>query len=253
VIVALLWLAQIITVAARATAPATPPAVAQLAPAAVLQRYAAALAKLKEPHVISFDYTLEQSGARTLSQTHRVFRSGSDERDELLIFDGKPSRPPKVRIFRGRRNRYTVALLAPRVADYSFAYIGPVRDMHHVDYVFRLTPKATRSFAVRAVTIDGVRFLPVAIDFVTGANAGAGSIAFGSNGRWWVPYTATARATVATETSTERLTFSTYRFPPMLPPSTFTQARRLGSAPLTPPPATATRELHGEQSPATAQ
>ncbi len=235
-IAALLLLAQIVAAAARPTPDGAPP---PPTPAVVLTRYAAALAKLREPRVISFDYTLEQTGLRTISATHRVFRSGTDERDETLTVDGKRLSPPKVRIFRGRRNRYQVALLAPRPTDYGFVYVGPVRDARHLDYVFRLTPKLKRAFAVTSVTIDGVRFLPLAIDFTTAANDGVGSIAFGSNARWWVPYAVTARASVAADVATERLTFYTYRFPATLPPSTFTQAHRLGvasPAPLAPAP-----------------
>jgi hypothetical protein len=218
--------------AASAAPHAVVTAPGQPSPSVVLERYAAALKKTQEPQVITFDYTLEQTGTRTLSQTHRVFRSGNNERDETLTVDGKRLSPPKVRIFRGRRNRYTLALLAPRQTDYVFRFAGTQEDGHHLDYIFRLTPKSERSFAVTDVTIDGVRFLPLAIDFATGANDGAGSIAFGSNARWWVPYAATARASLAAELATERLTFYTYRFPHSLPPSTFTQARRI--APIAP-------------------
>jgi hypothetical protein len=221
---------------AAAPTPASPPT---LSPAVVLQRYAAALAAVKEPAVITFDYTLEQTGRRMLEQTHRVFRAGNDERDETLTVDGKRLDPPKVRIFRGRRNRYTLALLAPRVTDYDFVYVGPHKDVRHIDYVFRLTPKAPRTFAVTTMTIDGVRFLPVSIGFATTSNAGTGSIAFGSIERWWVPYAASARATVAAEVATEHLNFYTYRFPRTLPPSTFSQAHRVEPAEPpsgTPPP-----------------
>ncbi len=230
----LLWLSLIVVPRPIATSPA--PAAGQLAPATVLRRYAAALEKIKEPRVISFDYTLEQTGPRTLAQTHRVFRSGDDERDETLTVDGKRLSPPKVRIFRGRRNRYTLASLAPRQADYDFVFSGTRPDGHHLDYVFRLTPKGVGPFTVTDVTIDGVRFLPLTIGFITSANLGEGAIDFGSNARWWVPYTATARATVVTDFATEKLTFYTYRFPQTLPDSTFTQARR-PAASLAPVPA----------------
>ncbi len=212
--------------AASSTAAPSETQFAQLAPAAVLAHYTAALHKLKEPHVFTFDYTLEQTGARTLEQTHRVFRSGSNERDETLTVDGKRLSPPTVRVFRGRRNRYTVSGLAPRPGDYAFSYVGSRRDGHHVDYLFHLTPKAVRPFAVTDVTIDGVRFLPLSIDFKTSLKTGAGSITFGGNARWWVPYVATARARVADDVAAERLTFYTYRFPPALPESTFAVARR---------------------------
>jgi len=202
-----------------------------LAPGTVLARYAAALENVKEPRLISFDYTLEQTGRRMLAQTHRVFRDGNDERDETLTVDGRPLTHPLVRIFRGRRNRYTLALLAPRLGDYDFAYLGAHKDVHHFDYVFRLTPKMHRPFAITTMTIDGVRFLPIALDFATSGSAGSGSIAFGSNEHWWVPYAASARATMATEVATERLTFYTYRFPRALPPSTFSGGRPAIDAP----------------------
>ncbi len=199
---------------------------AALAPSVILARYAAALTKIKEPKVISFDYTLEQTGLRMLAQTHRVFRSGSDERDETLTVDGKRLAPPKIRIFRGRRNRYTVGLLAPRPADYTFRYVGARKDARHLDYVFRVTAKSGRSFSVTGLTLDGVRFLPLTIAFTTTVNDGAGSIAFGSNARWWVPYIATASASVAADVATEKLMFYTYRFPATLPSSTFAQPLR---------------------------
>jgi hypothetical protein len=225
VIATLFLLAQII---AGPLAPAAP-GVPELPPAAVLAHYEAALQKLGEPRVLTFDYTIEQTGLRTALQTHRVFRSGSDERDETLTVDGKRLSPPKVRIFRGRRNRYTISALAPRPADYTFAYLGPRKDGHHLDYLFRLTPNVVRPFAVTDIAIDGVRFLPLSIGFATATNQGAGTITFGLNARWWVPYVATARATMAAALATEKLTFYTYRFPPMLPASTFTQARRPAS------------------------
>ncbi len=229
-IAVLLAMAHVLVIGARpAAAPAASPSPAGLSPATVLARYAKALTTLREPRVITFDYTLAQTGLRTLAQTHRVFRAGNDERDETLTVDSKALIPPKVRIFRGRRNRYTVARLAPRVADYGFTFVGTVKDAHHLDYVFTLAPHAARPFRVTAMRIDGVRFLPLSIDFVTSANDGAGSITFGSDARWWVPFAATARATVASDVAEERLTFYTYRFPSTLPPSTFTQAHRLGA------------------------
>ena len=203
----------------------------ELKPAAVLQRYAKALIKLREPRVITFDYTLDQTGMRTLAQTHRVFRSGANERDETLTVDGKTLTPPKVRIFLGRRNRYTVGALAPRLADYEFSFIGPLKNAHHFDYVFRLAPKVARPFTVTQVTLDGVRFLPSSIVFETYPRAGSGSITFGSNAAWWVPYVAAARATLNETIATERLAFYTYRFPPTLPPSTFAQRRQPLPAP----------------------
>jgi hypothetical protein len=202
-----------------------------LKPDVVLKRYVTALAKVREPRVMTFDYTLDQSGARTLAQTHRVYRSGGDERDETLTVDGKRLSPPKIRIFLGRRNRYTIGALAPRLADYAFTYVGPHKNAHHFDYVFRLVPKTPRAFTVTDVTIDGVRFLPSEIAFTTGPSDGSGSIEFGVNAAWWVPYTASARASIADVIASEKLAFYTYRFPPNLPPSTFGHARDRSGTP----------------------
>jgi hypothetical protein len=247
VIATLVWLAQIV---AGPVAPGAASASSELPPPAVIERYEAALRKVHEPQVITFDYKLEQTGLRNALQTHRVYRSGNDERDETLTVDGKRLSPPKVRVFRGRRNRYTIAALAPRTAQYKFTYVGSRKDGHHVDYLFRLTPTAVRPFAVTDVAIDGVRFLPLSIGFATGLNDGTGTITFGSNARWWVPYVATARATVADATAMERLTFYSYRFPLTLPESTFTQARRgaprARPVPLVPPvPAPAVPQIPG--------
>jgi hypothetical protein len=243
VIAMLLSLAQII---AGPAAPAAAPEFPEVAPAVVLARYEAALKKVTEPRVLTFDYKIEQTGLRNTLQTHRVFRNGNDERDETLTVDGKRLSPPKVRIFRGRRNRYTVTSLAPRAANYTFAYVGPRKDGHHLDYVFRLTPNAARPFAVTDIAIDGVRFLPLSIGFATGMNEGAGTITFGLNARWWVPYVATARATVTAASATEKLTFYTYRFPLTLPDSTFTQNRRPAAHALAP-------EIPAAQAPAPAK
>ena len=70
-----------------------------LEPATVLARYADALAALKHPAAISFEFSVEQLGLRNLEQTHRVYRSGSDERDETLSVDGYALNYPAVRSF----------------------------------------------------------------------------------------------------------------------------------------------------------
>ena len=217
-------LAQLVALrAAPAPTSSAPPPL--LSPVAVLQRYATALRKIHEPPIFTVDYTLDQTGSRTLAQTHRVFRGGSNERDETLSVDGRPLSPPKIRIFLGRRNRYAIAALAPRVSDYNFVFVGPRKNAHHSDYFFRLVPKQLRSFSITGVIIDGVRFLPSAIAFATNKNNGSGLISYGRSAAWWVPYFASARATVANTTAVERLSFYTYRYPPSLPPSTFSQRR----------------------------
>jgi hypothetical protein len=199
----------------------------ELPAATVLARYAEAIAAVQAPKVVAFDYTLEQSGARDLQQEHRVFRSGLRERDEILSVDGKKLEPPIVRIFSGKRDRYSIVTLAPRPAQYTFTYVGPKRVGHHVDYVFDLDAKVASAFAVTRVTIDGVKFLPTSIVFATGSHAGHGEIAFAQSEKWWVPVLATAHATVANQGASERIAFSAYRFPLALPSSTFNVPRPL--------------------------
>jgi hypothetical protein len=205
-----------------------------LAPGSVLAQYEAALLLLDEPRVFTVEYTLEQNGARTLEQTHRIFRNGGDERDETLAVNGTRSKTPVIRIFRGRRYRYTVAALAPKLTAYDFAYVGPHKDGKHIDYVFRLTPKGKPgALTFTEVTVDGLTFLPRSVSFATARHEGQGSVAFAKAGRYWVARSATAQASVPGGVARERLRFSRWRFPASLPRSTFAAPRPLPS----PPPA----------------
>jgi hypothetical protein len=204
---------------------------ATLPPDAVLTRYAAALTALHEPRTFTVEYTLEQTGTRSLEQTHRIFRRGGDERDETVAVNGTRATAPTIRIFRGHPYRYAVARLAPLPALYAFTYLGMVRDGHHWDYVFALTSKrAPGDFSLTRVSIDGISFLPTAILFETFANAGKGGVTFAKVGPWWVATGATASARVAGGVANERLTFANWRFPASLPASTFAVARPLPEA-----------------------
>jgi len=213
---------------AAVTPPTAPPDVPPLrtivTPAAVLARYSAALAAQPAPHVISFEYLLEQTGARDLQQTHRVFRSGTDQRDEILAVDGRLLDTPAVRISHNRRDRYAIASLAPLPSAYTFRFIGAVHDGRHQDYVFGTTPDVPGAFRVVQVTIDGISYLPSSISFETDAHQGSGTITFARAEQYWVPAVAVAHATYAKLDAEERITFSSYRFPASLPPGTFTRA-----------------------------
>jgi hypothetical protein len=201
--------------------PDVPPLRNLMTPDRVLARYAAALAAVTPPHAISFEYVLEQTGARDLLQEHRVIRRGTDQRDEILAVDGRKLDPPAVRITHDRRDRYDVVTLAPKPDAYDFHYVGTVRDGRHEDYVFETAARETTPFRITAVTIDGISFLPSSIAFETDAHAGSGTIAFGRAEQFWVPTVATARATYAKLAAQERITFTDYRFPTALPPGTF--------------------------------
>jgi hypothetical protein len=201
---------------------------APLAPQAVLSHYHTALAALREPSTFTVEYTLEQTGARALDQTHRIFRRGNDERDEIIAVNGTRATAPAIRIFRGTPYHYRVARLAPAAAAYTFTYLGANRSGRHLEYVFKLTPKGSSGdFTLTRVSIDGLSFLPTMIAFRTSGNAGKGTVSFGKVGPYWVVTGASASARVQRGTTNERLAFANWRFPASLPPSTFAVARPL--------------------------
>jgi hypothetical protein len=223
--------------AAALAAPSAPPDVPPIARAgssaavasAILARYAEALVVMHTPPVMTFEFSVDQTGAREIQQYHRVFRSGAQQRDELLAVDGKKLDPPKVHVFQ-RRDRYRVEALAPRAAKYTFRYIGSVRSGRHSDPVFKTVPLVPGApSVVSQVQIDGVNYLPVSISFTTAARKGSGVVTYGRVGKYWLPLTATAKATYAKLGIVEKITFSHYRFPPSLPPATFTRPRPLAS------------------------
>jgi hypothetical protein len=218
-------LAAAVMLAAGTAVPATP--VAVLPPEVVVAKYAAALRALKEPRVFAFEYTIQQTGPRTLEQTHRVFRSGNDERDETLAVNGNRTHTPVVRIFHGRPYRYAVTALAPKPAAYAFVYAGPHKDGKHADYVFDLVPKAKPpAVTFTQVTIDGVTFLPQAVAF-SGPHAARGTVTFVKADRYWVARTASAQADLPGGAAHEILGFVHWRFPNALPRSTFAMPRPL--------------------------
>ena len=229
----------LVLAAALVTAPTAPPDIPPLrprptpppavAPATMLARYAEALAANPTPAVLSFEYSIDQTGLRDLQQTHRIFRSGSSERDELLSEAGKRLVPPSIRIFLGHRNRYAIERLAPRPEAYRFHYLNSVRDGHHLDQVFATAPRAATNATIVQVTIDGVTALPVAIHFVTRAHDGSGSVTFGRVQKYWMATAATATAKVGKTRSIEHLAFYRYRFPGTLSASTFSTPRPLPS------------------------
>jgi hypothetical protein len=206
------------------------PVAVPVSPAAIVARYEAAVAELNEPRTFTLEFTLEQTGTRTLDQTHRIFRAGGDERDETIAVNGTRATTPAVRIFRNRPYRYAVAKLAPKAAQYTFEYVGPHRNGRHVDYVFRLLPKAATRFRFTQVEIDGITFLPSAVAFSSGPNV-SGDVKFAKSDRYWVATSANASAQTSGGTAHERLTFSSWRFPKTLPKSTFAVARPLPSIP----------------------
>ncbi len=211
-------------------APVVRPVAAPLEPATVLVRYGEALAAVKHPGALSFEFSVEQLGLRNIEQTHRVYRSGHKERDETLSIDGYALKNPAVRIFRNRGYRYDIATLAPKPQAYDFAYSGVERVGNHYAYSFVTKLRGPASFSVTGVTIDGQSYLPSVLHFhATGGNARAsGRLHYvGSQGSWVVSE-ATADALLPSgKLSHERIVWSKYRFPESLPPSTFREPASL--------------------------
>jgi hypothetical protein len=207
--------------------------IVRLAPAAVLAHYDQALATLKRPPTLSFEYSVEQLGLRNIEQTHRVYRSGLNERDETLVVDSYTLTQPEVRILSNRTNHYDVAAVAPKVADYTFAFAGTKHDANGFTYVFHTTPRATPAFEVTEVEIDGRTFLPSLLHFKIGGGGarGSGELTYGRTDAYWVIRSAAVSVHLTNgATARERIEWSAYRFPPSLPDSTFAAPRALATA-----------------------
>ncbi len=190
----------------------------------VLQRYAAALANLTPPKAEIFTYSVSQAGPFDIEQLHRIYRSGIEVRDETLDVNGVPLRHKIVRISR-RADAYAVTALAPRVDAYELLFLDTIPDGGHLDYLYQAVPlaRAATGFTVDRVTIDGESFLPRAIDFHSNSAtaSGSGRIEFGPFGEYWMATAASVSAVVAGGVARERITFADYRFPAVLPRSTF--------------------------------
>jgi hypothetical protein len=189
----------------------------------VLQRYALAIGAVTLPKVVVYTYIVSQVGPSNIEQRHQVYRSGTDVRDETLSVDGIALGRKIVRFTR-RDDRYSVVRFAPRTDAYELLFLGTAKDGHHLDYVYEATPLAHPPGAtIDRLTIDGITFLPRVVRFHTSGLGveGGGQIEFGPFGKYWMPVMASARAKVRGKPAHELITWSEYRFPAELPPSTF--------------------------------
>lgn len=203
----------------------------------VLQRYALAIDAVPTPKAVIFDYAVSQAGPSNIEQRHMIYRSGLDVRDETLAVDGVVLHKKTVSFSR-RNDHYAITRLAPRTDGYQMLFLHAVKDGHHVDYVYEATPVVRPSGAwVDRVTIDGTKYLPRTIHFQTSsADArGSGTIDYAAIGKYWLPVLATVDASVRGKPARERISWSDYRFPESLPPSTFEPPRPLPYATLPPP------------------
>lgn len=204
----------------------------------VTAHYLAALAKLKRPQSVSFEYSLAQLGLHTMEQTHRVYRSGRNERDEMLVIDGVKLKAPAVRVITGHNPHYDIAVVTPRPDTYRFVPIG-VRKAPGggFNYIFHLEPHAPRAFAVTAMELDGRTFLPALVKFVTSANGahGSGMLRYSGIDGYWVVREAAISATLRNgKSAREHIAWSKYRFPTTLPRDTFRVPHPQASATLVP-------------------
>jgi hypothetical protein len=202
----------------------------------VLQRYALAIDRVTAPKVVIYSYTVSQVGASNIEQRHRIYRSGTDVRDETLAVDGIALSRKIVR-FGHRPERYTAARFAPRSDAYELIFLGTAKDGRHFDYVYEATPLNHSSATwIDRVTIDGVRFLPRAVHFHSGGPdvAGTAEIEFAPFGKYWMPVLAVAQARVKNKPAREQILWSDYRFPESLPSSTFQAPQPLPGATPTP-------------------
>lgn len=217
---------------ALAVAPRTP---AQLDSQEVLARYVAALEKTALPRTVVFDYSISQAGPHVIEQRHRIYRSGTVQRDEISYVDGQAINPPHIRIIR-HEDRYVVGRLAPRPGSYFFLFQGVKKLGKHLGYMYRTVPLRAATFTVESVYIDGLTYLPTAIHFKTqgGIARGSGVVMYAKFDRYWVPVLAAVNATLAGHPAQERIVWSGYRFPKNLPQSTFEQPRPLPTSSVAP-------------------
>lgn len=189
----------------------------------VLQRYVRALESLTTPKVVVYSYTISQVGPSNIEQRHQIYRSGIDVRDETLAVDGI-SLARKIVRFSHHEDPYTVVRFAPRTSEYELLFVGTAKEGRHLDYVYDATPLSRSSGSwIDRLTIDGVNFLPRTVHFhSSGADVdGSGEIQFGPFGKYWMPVMVAAQARVKGKPARERISWSDYRFPQSLPPSTF--------------------------------
>jgi hypothetical protein len=202
----------------------------------VLQRYELEMADLKAPAAMIFSYAVSQAGTTAIEQRHRIYRSGLNVRDETIAVDGETLRPKIVRISR-REDRYDIMRLAPRGSGYAMLLLREIPNGTHVDYEYETTPlRRSGAFTVTRVVIDGLTFLPRRITFRTASASasGEGEMRFVKSGAYCVPIGATVEASENGKPARERITWSDYRFPPSLPPSTFIGPKPLPTATLPP-------------------
>ncbi len=215
------------------------PIVPPLAPALVLSNYGSALERVAHPPNLEFEISLEQIGPRNIEQTHRIYRHGLSERDEIVSVDGQALTTPAVRILRDRTYRYDIAAVAPRLHDYVFTFVDVERKGSRLTYRFKAEPRVPGDFAVSDIFVDASYFLPSVVRFRMSANGvrGSGELVYGRTERYWLIRQAAVSVHLPNGAiGHERILWSRYQFPLSLPPSTFAAPHALATdTPATPP------------------
>lgn len=226
-------LALAVIVCCGGAAAPTPPA--ELDSQLVLNRYAAALASCTPVKTVAFTYSVSQAGAHNIEQTHRIFRSGTRQRDETIAVEGDPVKMKMVRIA-SKSDRYAIANVAPRLSAYGFLFLGTHHDGRHLDYAYAAEPLGQPAFHVTELTVDGATYLPALIRFTMTARSlrAKGALSYQKIGTHCVPLEATVSAVLNGKPTRERILWSAYSFPASLPPSTFYQPKPL-AVPTLPP------------------
>lgn len=202
----------------------------------VLQRYAVAIDTIPTPKAVIFSYTVSQAGPSNIDQRHVIYRSGSQVRDETLAVDGV-ALVHKIVSFERREDRYEISRIAPKAASYEMLFVRALKNGHHVDYQYDVTPLVRGADAeVDRITIDGLKYLPRDVRFKTGSETAHGSahVQYAQFGKYWMPVLAEVTAVVNGKPARERIVWGDYRFPDSLPPSTFEPPRPLPHASLPP-------------------
>ncbi|MFN2448288.1 MAG: hypothetical protein ABR508_00650 [Candidatus Baltobacteraceae bacterium] len=191
----------------------------------VIALYAKTLLEAPVPRVLVFTYTVSQAGPHDIEQTHRIYRSGDEVRDETMLVDGVKQKTIRISRY---RNRYTLEDLAPRLTQYTFLFDGVQRSGSTFEYAYHAVPNTPGgTFVIDSMVLNGRSYLPALLRFhsYSGAIRGTGTITFVHAGKYWVPSGASVDARVNGKPAREQIAFNGYRFPARLPQSTF-QARK---------------------------
>ncbi|MDQ2866660.1 MAG: hypothetical protein M3R51_10590 [Candidatus Eremiobacteraeota bacterium] len=210
---------------------------AQLDSQIVLERYELAMTDLATPRTSIASYAVSQAGPTNIEARHRIYRQGSEVRDETISVDGMQLKGKNVRIGE-HEDRYALARLSPRSATYAFIFVRTIKRGGRLDYEFETSPlvPVAGGFVVKRITLDGARFLPRTIAFASssGDAQGTGEIDYAPSGEFWLPLQVNVDARIKGKPARERIAWSDYRFPPSLPPSTFQIPKPLVRATLPP-------------------